>query len=703
MSSIDSSCPEDANSTDCLLRTLLRLFDEQAKADKAEAAKYDWDPITFGFTVPVGILAAALALVTVYLTVVVAGPGRRRSSARAIGMWSKNTRRKWDWQGPLRTTEAVTPVVTISGVSSVLKKKTAAVAGPSQEGAAGSQQEMTGLYQTVAGLRQTVAGLRQTVAGLIQMREKYDTILGASWLDFLDKVGLSYDELKDGERKTTAADYLPGDVLAVPAYGEVGFIITAAACAGVYSWRPGAQPPYPVIIGHDFQFDFYQHPTLSTVGAFSWYGSRDPRPLPSSSQQQHKWLQMRRAFQHASGDVAVGGLLPLMASTQHESVNAINRSSPESLLIAGHGDGSCGNSGWPCSESSLFSRHDDHHLLWLLIGDSPASPPAIFPSRASRERNMLSVLALSSKLWAGAWQEQDNNNNSFRDIVPGIQWSSNADLPPDISDSYLTYLSLMLMKKSDRPHDWSGAHNRSYANVLDPVVLDDPGQVLGLPHILQASLRLLSSYKEFQAWVDGLNSLRKSVFRSLVLLQLQQLDGWLKRQGHRAVWCRATALFLTTATLLDVEKALAEKTFNLSESYKGRLSFEQRDEHEPRSHAVARHLDLLKALEQLTDKDDPETPIGRGVTESMVPSIRKADLQDFTSYSTSGLLQLAVMGDYPHRPLPLMALKRAVSPVLQNYRDIWGLAAPTGRAGGTIEGIIDRVLVWRCLLMAMLF
>ncbi|KAK4170754.1 hypothetical protein QBC36DRAFT_316418 [Triangularia setosa] len=72
------------------------------------------------------------------------------------------------------------------------------------------------------------------------------------------------------------ADYLPGDLLAVPAYAEVGFLVAAAAAAGAHSLNivseASFQSRYPIMLGNDFQLDFRHHPMLGTVGVFSQYG-----------------------------------------------------------------------------------------------------------------------------------------------------------------------------------------------------------------------------------------------------------------------------------------------------------------------------------------------------------------------------------------------------------------------------------------------
>ncbi|KAH9221572.1 hypothetical protein DL95DRAFT_381879 [Leptodontidium sp. 2 PMI_412] len=58
---MESHCPE--NSTECLLRALITAQDQ-----------YNWDPLTFGFTVAIGILAFIVATLMVFQDILAAGP-----------------------------------------------------------------------------------------------------------------------------------------------------------------------------------------------------------------------------------------------------------------------------------------------------------------------------------------------------------------------------------------------------------------------------------------------------------------------------------------------------------------------------------------------------------------------------------------------------------------------------------------------------
>ena len=227
------ACPEDENSTDCLLRELLKTIQDKDK-------EYNWDPLTFGFLVPIGLVAAVFGALTIFQAIWSAGSGRRRCNKIAIGRWSKLTKNRWSWHDLTFLTTAKTPLLRSNSMLKTLNDKKKGQQSPGDGGHASTDQSS-------------------------------NSTSAATWLRFLQELNLE-DLALSGEDENiaeTAADYLPSDSLAVPAYGEVGFIVSMAAAAGAYSWKFSSQSPYPVIIGEDFQFDFRQHPTLGTVGAFS--------------------------------------------------------------------------------------------------------------------------------------------------------------------------------------------------------------------------------------------------------------------------------------------------------------------------------------------------------------------------------------------------------------------------------------------------
>ena len=109
MASILRNCTEAANSTDCLLQALITILEESQKNDSS----YNWDPITFAFTVTISLFAAIFASITILQAILVAGPGRRKSDHRAIGRWANQRERKWSWRDFSFIHIAHTPVFTL--------------------------------------------------------------------------------------------------------------------------------------------------------------------------------------------------------------------------------------------------------------------------------------------------------------------------------------------------------------------------------------------------------------------------------------------------------------------------------------------------------------------------------------------------------------------------------------------------------------
>ncbi|MBE3049201.1 hypothetical protein IMZ48_43230, partial [Candidatus Bathyarchaeota archaeon] len=115
-----SDCPEGANSTDCLLRDLLRVQAEWSEKDDKE---YDWDPITFYFTVAIAAFAALFAFIATVQAALASGSlGRRRSDHRAIGRWALKTNSSWQWSGFTFLHRTETPVLTESTFKSLLER-----------------------------------------------------------------------------------------------------------------------------------------------------------------------------------------------------------------------------------------------------------------------------------------------------------------------------------------------------------------------------------------------------------------------------------------------------------------------------------------------------------------------------------------------------------------------------------------------------
>jgi hypothetical protein len=670
MSTAGSTCPENENSTDCLLRALLKALDDQAKA---EDAKFDWDPVTFGFTVSIGIIAAVFALVTILQAVLAAGPGRRKSNSNAIGEWAQYTTRKWSWADMTMLSIARTPVLRVSRITFFQ------LTPPKKSH---PQPELQPPRVDVA----------------------------ATWWAFLKEAGMPPPN-PDWDLQTTLCDYLPDDLQAAPAYAEVGCIVAMAAVAGALSFKPDPQSAYPIIVGPGFQFDFRQHPTLGTVGAFSRYGaSKKPR----------RWTRLMNervysAIHHSYGVLTSFSFMGHYAfrklgALDTDDVDA-RQTHPGRTVEKLHErpELNCDPAKALCRCKSLYRRPDDHHLLWLLAGHVPNEPPAVFPSNLVMYSNVLSALALSSGFW------RERKAVRLGEMQPSILSSEQIrwwphPLPTWI-DADLDYGLFLCIPPAERPERWIPKPSGGFG--IDVKDLDSEKVVVFSP-VFRACLRFLYCSEDFQAWFNALNDINREGFRILVLLQLRQVEKWLKR--HKASTCRAVTLYLTTLALLDAEKSIADGSFFPSDTFDKPLSpwnkmpgDEQLASGFP-ADVTNRHFTTIRTLGQfldhislpgtseltlnmdeverfrtqlfcLTGRDpffemEPET----GTMVSLLHNIRGIARSCFEVHTGDRHMKV-----FPEMKRPVVPLEPEVR--RDHLEDYW----------------IDDMLVWRCILMAIVF
>lgn len=84
------------------------------------------------------------------------------------------------------------------------------------------------------------------------------------WLVHLDELGLEDFISEKADVEQNAADYLPSDLQAVPAYSELGCAVAWAAASGISSLKTDEQSPYPLIIGNSSQLIHPSGPILGT-------------------------------------------------------------------------------------------------------------------------------------------------------------------------------------------------------------------------------------------------------------------------------------------------------------------------------------------------------------------------------------------------------------------------------------------------------
>ena len=614
-----TACPEDENSTDCLLRELLKIAQ-----DKDE--EFNWDPLTFAFLVPIGLVAALFAALTIFQAILSAGSGRRRCNKVAIGRWSELTTRRWSWHDLMFLSTAKTPLLRCNSVLKLLND--------------GEEEQHS--------------------PGISAADNSSSGTSAATWLKFLQEIGL--EDLafaaKDDDQITakTAADYLPSDSLAVPAYGEVGFIVAMAAEAGAYSWNFSSQSPYPVIVGEDFQFDFRQHPTLGTVGVFSRYVPKKETNSPCSRK------DLAKAIQHARGEIDLAKLLPLDKYGRNQlsleegpvSMNVIELQSFRGLILGTHRIDECKKKVKRealCRLPPYFDRSDEH-LLWLLLADTPEHPPAIFPSELLNVPNLLSILALNSNFWATEHKASIDLNDTARENVPC--------LVPDLSwqDSFKT----------------NG-------------VLPAHDKIFGYKDIYQGCYKILYEPQAFQAWFDSQERPKKQVFRQGVVAQLQQIDKWLLQPSReQEVRCSIVCLYRMTNALVKGEKAIANQANAPANNEYSEI-------------LVKRHAKTLTALRDMVSKC-----LSKEDSLEIIIKHKDKTVEDFMGHSET--LQ-ALVGISPSLFSSLLnfshivVLLKHLGKLLEGWKNT--KEGEDEEKERSPEEVIKDVVIWRCILIALLF
>ncbi|KAH7163518.1 hypothetical protein B0J13DRAFT_38280 [Dactylonectria estremocensis] len=525
-----SACPENENSTDCLLRSLLQIIERQSNQNNKQ---FNWDPIAFGFTVPIAILAAFFALFTILQACIAAGSrGRRKSNRRAIGQWSHRTTREWNWAEMSFQFTAATPVMTARHMIYIFDNPELISPVP---------------HESIFFKKPAAA----TWVGLLQELEVGD-------ID-MDRMAL----------KRTAADYLPDDLLAAPAYSDVGFIVGTMAALGATSWRRDTQSLYPVILGQGFQFDFRQHPNLGTIGAFSRYGAA-PWKGPSP-------VNIAAALRHARGKIEVGSLLSLDTRVPFQdprsegpkhTINVSDVTNPGAVLCAVHTQNfDCQPDRSLCKAGAIFNRADRHHLIWLFLASTPHDVPAIFPSRPLQTVNVLTTLALNSRFWSSPATRRKfslmNDETTPNMLMEGEAVWIGPEYPAQISDSHISTLAELLsidnfLFKTKYAIKWETQLG------IKPALLRKKAVLCGFRAVLQACLKSIHGTEIFMRWFNALYQTHQRYFRILVLLQLRQVDQWLQSIKAQAVRCRVVTLYCTTVAFLDADQAIRTHSFGYS-------------------------------------------------------------------------------------------------------------------------------------------
>ncbi|KAK4160026.1 hypothetical protein QBC43DRAFT_373344 [Cladorrhinum sp. PSN259] len=740
-----SKCPENSNSTDCLLRLVLDALQKQTE----EASGFNWDPITFGFTAPVGIFAALFAAIAIYQAFLFSAGGRRKSNRRAIGRWADRTRHEWSWRELNRLSIATTPVLRANDVFQMIFSEWKTIVEPELEEAAAAAAAAAERDEKLSAGKGWILGRRSmNVNGVQWTSSKRPSSLNrelptATWFRFLDHIALN-DLILDNDRQaveTTMADYLPGDLLAVPAYAEVGFIVAAAAAAGIQSMTvaPDAVSQsayqYPVIVGNGWQLDFRQHPTLGTVAAFSSYGGimRLGNASGSAEDMFHTHLKIATAIAQSRSDVVNAWSEQKMRCTRNQRGTNLGR-----YLTLGVG-----------SQPSRLTRsipNDEYGLSWILLVDPPTNyVPAIFPTRlVRRNASVLSMLALNSKFWSSPDRSATSLLDQIVRIIPKITTITIGEHTRELKTLYHRPESSGLPDEVSAQelkavlHEVERGNCRSSSSKITFRNFGDPSSLLVMPAILRHCLVMLQSYDEFQEWFQGLSPFEKQYFRALLVLHIRDVEIWINAVVVYSRMYGKHALAIVTARLLSVtlillkaeELALSKETIppvGMQDEKTWRsLNLSGVDKANP----VIRHLGTIRQLddhitsEATQERTNPERGTARKLLGTFWASdANHKDLEDMLNglYSvfrheckpegSSGIPEYDV-ADAQQQPLGDGQEHQADSPAgregpqnepEENPKISFDNGPDGTREDRTPAEVVDDVLVWKAIMVAMLF
>ncbi|KAF0320353.1 hypothetical protein GQ607_012449 [Colletotrichum asianum] len=538
-----SSCPEDSNSTDCLLRTLLQFLSEQHRQEDAQT---NWDPITFWFTVPVGVLATVFAITMILQAVFAAAKGRRKTNERAIGRWSRKTKKGWSWSEMGFEVTARTPILRTGTLLEHIMARQSIFEGvdpgsrtlddsvdtmskdETGEAIAYAQmhwwQNIQRIWSNSTGTTyrkslslstiQTPVGSENqrwssysdlaysTTRARSWFRSVSEDTSAAAWIGLfaeigLDRVELNLVDMGNGLRSVTA-DYLPDDIVAAPAYAELGIIVSLLATTGVSFGAVDESSRYPTIVGRGFQFDFRQHPILGVVGAYSRHERKDKRTATPDLK------AIRMALLNGNGIIhTAGGLLLARDESEMDPFTPLSMDrNPEELAKIAR---------------VVQWAFDDKKL------------------RVKEARNLEYRKA-----------EQITKNKHKAEEAARMT----AKLAQRRNQRHA-------MLKAQRAAEETALAEKITAEAsaaLQAADLESKEPIKGYLLVLQLCLKLLHSPQKLRQWFFKFPIGLQKALRWVVLQQMKDVDKWLQDSGRDDIEFRAVALCSTTMLLLHAEE-----------------------------------------------------------------------------------------------------------------------------------------------------
>lgn len=227
----------------------------------------------------------------------------------------------------------------------------------------------------------------------------------------------------------------------------------------------------------------------------------------------------------------------------------------------------------------LFKVSDDEYgLSWILLVEAPHDyVPAIFPTElVRRSGGILTMLALNSKFWSlpRSTEEMLPGQLSLHAMplmaacgpryispqkwVPKYQTTYDeklAELPDEVSTQEVAAI-LGLVEDDTSPSTKTDEDLPEFsANVLRLFQKSRSDKVVVIPAIVRQCVAILQGYNGFMTSFNGKPPTMKHYFRTLLVLQIRELDNWLANiyQDEAHVHVLMGRLLSTTLSLLDTE------------------------------------------------------------------------------------------------------------------------------------------------------
>ncbi|KAE9574108.1 hypothetical protein CGMCC3_g9916 [Colletotrichum fructicola] len=526
------TCPQDSNSTDCLLRNIVQLLDSGQKADDA---KFDWDPLTFVFTLIIGVIALVFALIPIIQVIIAPGQGSRTTNHLAIGKkWSQKRERRWNWHEWTFEYTASTPIFRMETLERWINKDIAKITG---------DEDFKG---------QPLCGVNTTA--------RNDT-------GFTDLEKFAMNRSEEVEKIDENTEHNPDDVRSA--------LVTIFRAMFPWKTSSSRSKEMPAATWIDFfpERAYWQYskknkvkedpcPILGDLGA-KWVYNKTTRGKKASSQKTRQediqtvrsLSQLRVAMLHARGTIETGKqslfqtappareneppftalnllngqhrvqTLKFMLAVSKEQMNA---SSIQESFILDYGE---------------LSQEQYMPVVGLFLASTPRHVPALFPTDSLSKKPPLTTLALNGHYWTEVTSEDvrgDDMSDWPLSLKPpgwgGVQWLKTG----------MAEIGLINGKSYDK-------HVERVRNDVDQQLKcgdSETPKVIVLKVVLHLCLKMLHNADTFRTWFVDYSPEARSYLRYIMLLQLELLDRWFLGQPRAHIESRAILICNTTITLM---------------------------------------------------------------------------------------------------------------------------------------------------------